>query len=87
MKPMVETKVKITRSDDNRMVVELPDSVHLTDEEVYAVQIGTSVMLYTKPRTWEEWWKNLDLFTDDFMADGRQQPTEQQKRDFSSFDE
>ncbi len=80
------TKVDVTRQG-NRQVLLLPETVHLADEEVYTVQIGTSVMLYSKPRTsWEEWWKNLELFTDDFMADGRQQPTEQQKRDFF-FDE
>lgn len=80
------TKVDVTRQG-NRQTLVLPETIHLADEEVYAVQIGTSVMLYSKPRTWEEWWKNLELFTDDFMVDGRQQPTEQQHRDFSAFDE
>ena len=78
-------KAEIT-NEGHRQTVVLPESVHLADEEVYAVQIGTSVLLYSKPRTWEEWWKNLELFTDDFMADGRQQSTEQQQRDFY-FDE
>lgn len=82
---MEATQVKIVK-EGNRRTVELPESIHLADAEVYAVQIGTSVMLYSKPKSWEEWWKNLELFSSDFMADGRNQPTEQQARDFY-FDE
>jgi antitoxin VapB len=80
---MEVTRVKIVK-EGNRQTVELPESIHLAEADVYAVQIGTSVMLYSKPKSWEEWWKNLELFSDDFMADGRHQPTEYDKRE--SFD-
>lgn len=76
---MEETKVKIIRDGDQQMVV-LPEKLHLADEEVYAVQIGTSVMLYTRPKSWEEWWNGFGAVSDDFMPE-RDQPTEHQVRE------
>jgi len=76
MKPV---KVQIS-TEGHRQTVVLPDSVHLADEDVYVVQIGTTVMLYTKPKNWEDWWNSFGMVTDDFMAD-RDQPTEHQIRE------
>lgn len=82
---MEKTKVKIIR-EGNRRLIPLPDDAPLAVDEVYLSQVGSSVLVSTEEKTWDSFFASLNEFSDDFMADGRQQPTEQQKRDFF-FDE
>ena len=43
------------------------------EDEVFIKKHGEVVYLFPKEQTWELFLQSLDLFTDDFMADGRNQ--------------
>ena len=50
------------------------------DEEVYVKKSGEVVYLFPKEKAWEIFLESFDMFTDDFMADGRNQPQEYESR-------
>ena len=51
--------------------VRLPKSCRFQGDEVLANRIGNLVLLMPKDDPWASFMASLDLFTDDFMADGR----------------
>lgn len=51
-------------------------------DEVYIKKFGNLVFLFPKEDKWQSFLESLDMFPDDFMEDGRNQPTEQQHRDW-----
>lgn len=53
--------------------VRLPKEYRFSGSEVYIKKVGNAVMLFPKERTWEVFLNGLSSFTDDFLADGRDQ--------------
>ncbi|MCR4442116.1 MAG: type II toxin-antitoxin system VapB family antitoxin [Peptococcaceae bacterium] len=53
--------------------VRLPKEYRFSGNEVYIQKVGNTVMLFPKERAWETFLNGLNSFTDDFLADGRNQ--------------
>ena len=60
--------------------VRLPKEFQFSGEDVYIQKVGDSVVLFPKEKLWETFLHGLNGFTEDFMAEGRDQP-EMQERD------
>ena len=62
--------------------VRLPKEYRFNDSEVLTHKVGDVLMLFPKSQedSWNMLLTSLDLFSDDFMADGRNNP-QQQERD------
>jgi len=56
--------------------VRLPNEYRFSGNEVYIQKVGNAVMLFPKERAWETFLNGLNSFTDDFLADGRNQGVE-----------
>ena len=50
--------------------VRLPKQYRFNSEEVFINRIGNIVMLIPKDDQWENTLRSLDMFTDDFLSDG-----------------
>lgn len=55
--------------------VRLPKSCRFQDDEVLVNRIGSMVILIPKSDPWANMMKSLDMFTEDFMSDGRSELT------------
>jgi antitoxin VapB len=64
----------------NSQAVRIPKEFHLEDDEVEIRRKGDSLILRPKKRSWATLFESLDKFTDDFMAEGRNQPPVQKRR-------
>ena len=53
--------------------VRLPKEYRFKEDEIIINKIGNIVLLMPKNDEWEAFKQSLDLFSDDFMADGRLQ--------------
>ena len=51
--------------------VRLPKACRFSSDEVMVSKIGDIVMLLPKNDNWDTFMQAIDLFTDDFMCDGR----------------
>jgi antitoxin VapB len=60
--------------------VRLPKKCQFKGSDVYIQKIGSTVILFPKDKIWETFLHGLNSFTEDFLADGRNQP-EMQVRD------
>ena len=61
--------------------VRLPKEYRFEGDEVSINKIGDVVVLIPKGNKWAGLLNSLDLFSDDFMADGREQPMDVQERE------
>lgn len=59
--------------------VRLPKDYRFSGDEVYVKKIGNIVMLYPKESVWETFLDGVNSFTDDFMAEGREQGESQER--------
>ena len=50
--------------------VRLPKTYRFNDDEVLVNRIGNVVMLMPKNEGWQSLLESLDMFTDDYLADG-----------------
>ena len=66
----------------NSQAVRIPKEFHIEYSELFIKKIGTTIILYPKKEPWENLKKSFSEFTDDFMADGRSQPTGQIREEF-----
>ena len=57
--------------DGNGLVVELPEGYRFTANEVMINKVGDVVMLVPKNAGWNSFMKAVDMFSEDFMEDGR----------------
>lgn len=57
----------------NSQAVRLPKECRFQDKEVLTHKIGDVVLLMPKNESWESFLEGLDMFSEDFMADGRDQ--------------
>lgn len=58
--------------------VRLPKEYRFRDEEVAINKIGDIVMLIPKENKWSGFLDSLNLFSEDFMSDGREQSMAQE---------
>ncbi|MBL4776038.1 MAG: antitoxin [Mariprofundus sp.] len=65
--------------------VRLPKEFRFDGDEVFVHKVGNAVVLLPVRHSWDTFFQSLDMFSEDFMQDGRQQPAIQE-RDFSCFD-
>lgn len=57
--------------------VRLPKECRFTGDEVAVNKVGDIVILMPKENKWQGFLNSLELFSEDFMADGREQPSMQ----------
>ena len=57
--------------------VRLPKECRFSGEEVAVTKIGDIVILMPKENKWAGFLSSLNLFSEDFMSDGREQSTVQ----------
>lgn len=59
--------------------VRLPKEYRFNGDEVAINKVGEAVILLPKESQWSGFLASLDLFSDDFMSDGREQPRVQER--------
>lgn len=59
--------------------VRLPKECRFTGDEVVVNKVGDIVILMPKENKWQGFLNSLELFSEDFMADGREQPSMQER--------
>ena len=62
--------------------VRLPKEFRLPGKEVKISKQGNKIILEPLETSWAQWFEAMDQFSDDFMADGRNQPEQPQRRDW-----
>ena len=65
--------VKIFKSG-NSQAVRIPKEYQVSGTEMVINKIGNTIMLFPQDDPWKLFKNSLDEFSDDFFADGRQQP-------------
>ena len=51
--------------------IRLPKECRFSSDEVMVNKIGDIVILLPKQKKWDTFMRAIDMFSDDFMADGR----------------
>jgi antitoxin VapB len=64
----------------NSQAVRIPKEFHIEDDELEIRRKGKAIVLEPRKRSWASLFESLDKFTDDFMAEGRKQPSRQKRR-------
>ena len=59
--------------------VRLPKNYNFTGKDVFIQKVGETVILFPKDKVWETFLEGLNGFTDDFLANGREQPEMQER--------
>ena len=59
--------------------VRLPKECRFNTDEVAVNRIGDSVLLIPKTNKWSSFMQAIDMFSDDFMQDGRDGRLEQER--------
>lgn len=59
--------------------VRLPKDYRFEQDEVFIRKLGDMVILFPRKRGWDLFFKGLEMFPDDFMAE-RNQPRKAEKR-------
>ncbi len=57
----------------------MPKECRFSGNEVAVSKMGDIVILMPKDNKWSGFLNSLELFSDDFMSDGREQPTVQER--------
>lgn len=65
--------------------VRLPKDFRMKGKEVKISKEGNKIILEPIEDSWEQWFEAIGQFSDDFMAEGREQP-EMQERDWGTFE-
>jgi antitoxin VapB len=58
----------------NSQAVRLPKEFHVNEKELFIQKVGSSIILFPKKNPWEAFEESLTEFTEDFLAEGRNQP-------------
>lgn len=66
--------------------VRLPKEFRMQGNEVKISKQGNKIILEPIELSWEQWFESMTQFSDDFMANGREQPEQAQERDWSLFE-
>ena len=59
--------------------VRLPKECRFSGDEVAINKVGDIVILMPKENPWVGFLNSMSLFSDDFMSDGREQPSGQER--------
>ena len=59
--------------------IRLPKECRFSSDEVMVNKIGDIVILLPKENKWDSFMRAIDLFSDDFMADGRTRDSAQER--------
>ena len=59
------------RSVGNQQTIDIPEDYHLIENKLYINRIGKALILIPTSDPWATIFSGLDMFTDDFMEDGR----------------
>ena len=59
--------------------VRIPKEYRLPDEDVFVNRIGNTVTLTPKSMLWDSFEHGMQMFTDDFMAEGRTEEMESER--------
>jgi antitoxin VapB len=60
--------------------VRLPKECKFEGKDVLVRKVGDAVIIFPRDKVWETFLHGLDGFTDDFMEDGRVQPSMQKRK-------
>ena len=61
--------------------IRLPKECRFSSDEVMVNKIGDIVLLLPKKNKWESFMRAIDIFSEDFMADGRAENTAQEREE------
>ncbi len=61
--------------------VRIPKEFRFEGKEVLIKKVGNNLILQPICNSWDNLFKSLAQFSDDFMADGREQPAPQPRED------
>ena len=59
--------------------IRLPKECRFSSDEVVVNKIGDVVILLPKENKWDSFMRAIDMFSDDFMADGRTRDSAQER--------
>ncbi len=59
--------------------IRLPKAYRFDEKEVAVHKIGDVLMVMPKKKSWDGLLASLDLFSDDFMSEGRSQDDQQER--------
>ena len=59
--------------------IRLPKECRFSSDEVMVNKIGDIVILLPKENKWDSFMRAIDIFSDDFMADGRTRDSAQER--------
>ena len=59
--------------------IRLPKECRFSSDEVMVNKIGDIVILLPKQNKWDSFMRAIDMFSDDFMADGRSTDISQER--------
>ena len=76
---MLSSKVFIS---GNSQAIRLPKEYQVEDKELYIKKVGKTIILFPKTNPWEAFERSLNEFSSDFMSDGRNQPSLQEREGF-----
>ena len=61
--------------------IRLPKECRFSSDEVVVNKIGDIVILLPKENKWDSFMRAIDLFSEDFMADGRTRDSAQEREE------
>ena len=65
--------------DGKSQMVELPNKIRFTVDEVIVQQLGEAIILVPKEALWQTFMEGLNGFTDDIFDGGREQGTQEKR--------
>lgn len=77
---MIMTTAKIFENGRSQ-AVRLPKEYRFSEDEVFVNKIGEIVMLIPKSLKWNGLLNGMNMFSDDFMANGREEQPEQEREE------
>ena len=66
----------------NSQAIRLPKEYQVDDEELFVQKIGNTLVFFSKENPWEAFERSLGEFSEDFLAEGRDQPPNQERDSF-----
>ena len=74
------TTAKIFENGQSQ-AVRLPKEYRFTEDEVFVNKVGEIVMLIPKTTKWNGFLNGMNMFSEDFMANGREEQIEQKREE------
>ena len=64
----------------NSQAVRIPKEYQIDTDELFINKIGNTIIIFPKNDPWETFKESLTYFSDDYFADGRNQPKMQKRK-------